>query len=160
MSQFCGFDKYVFDINDSSWRKSKHAFFKFDLSKLTLAQQETGIEFPVELVAFYKKIGYGFVCNDSSLMNSRIMDPKSISDFFKGRGVFQDFPDREKFYSKNKFPFFEVSEVSMLTLDTKDNHLNRENPVYYYGRQIASSLTEFLQKMDLNTDYYLNVNKN
>ena len=159
MSDFCDFEKYIFDMNDSNWRKSKHAFFKFDLSKLISAEKALGIEFPTELVAFYKALGYGFVCNNSSLMNSRIMDPKSISDFIQGLGVFKMFPDRERFMGKCMFPFFEVSEVSMLMLDTSSNKLKGENPVYYYGKLIATSLQEFLQKMDTETDYYLNVDK-
>jgi hypothetical protein len=155
MPDFSEFKKYVFDDKNDDWNDSKHAFFKFDLSILKKVTDEIKMSFPKELVDFYEQIGYGFVCNNKSSVTSRIMDPKSIADFILGRGYYQMFDDKERFTSNDKFPFFEVSELSILTFDLSQANKTNEYPVYYYDKKIAHSLLQFLQKMDEKVDYYL-----
>jgi hypothetical protein len=83
------------------------------------------------------------------------MDPQSIADFILGRGYYQSFEGRERFITNNLIPFFEVSEISVLTFDVSAINQKKECPIYYYDKNIAQSLIQFLHKMDEMDDYYL-----
>lgn len=51
--------------------------------------------------------------------------------------------------------FFEVGEGTYLTLDLKQENEDGKCPVYYFEKKIATSLEEFLKRMDEETDYYI-----
>ncbi|TWK78744.1 Antitoxin YxxD [Bacillus paralicheniformis] len=51
--------------------------------------------------------------------------------------------------------FFEVGEGTYLTLDLDQEQENGICPVYYFEKKIATSLEEFLKKMDEEPDYYI-----
>lgn len=67
---------------------------------------------------------------------------------------FEFYPDIEIYdeFENDKLIFFEGSESALMSIDLNDNN---ENPIYYYDIQIATSLTEFLRKIEENDQYYL-----
>lgn len=69
---------------------------------------------------------------------------------------FEFYPDIEIYdeFENDKLIFFEGSESALRSIDLNDNN---ENPIYYYDIQIATSLTEFLRKIEENDQYYLDL---
>lgn len=116
-----------------------------------------------ELVNFYSEVGYGFIKGSEFNIN-RIMDPYSVRDFRLRVNDFEFYPDIEIYeeFENNKLIFFEGSESALMSIELNENN---QSPVYYYDIQIATSLEEFLRKIQENDKYYLelltekNVNK-
>ena len=82
------------------------------------------------------------------------MDPHSVADFLLDEDDFIDSSIRE-LYPENMLVFFEVGEGTYLTLDLDQEQENGICPVYYFEKKIATSLEEFLKKMDEEPDYYI-----
>ena len=82
------------------------------------------------------------------------MDPYSIRDFRLRVNDFEDYPDIEIYeeFEDNKLIFFEGSELALISLELNENN---RSPVYYYDIQIATSLEEFLRKIEGNDKNYL-----
>lgn len=77
-----------------------------------------------------------------------------VRDFRLRINDFEFYPDIEIYdeFENDKLIFFEGSESALMSIDLNDNN---ENPIYYYDIQIATSLTEFLRKIEENDQYYL-----
>ena len=80
----------------------------------------------------------------------------SVKDFRLRMNDFEFFPDIEIYdeFEENKLIFFEGSESALMSIELSDNP---ENPIYYYDTQIATSLTEFLIKIEENDKYYIDL---
>lgn len=156
MSNFSFLKKYTFEKTFEGFEKNKHAFFKVSDNEIESAEKRLGRNFPAELKQFYKELGYGFVCCnlEGSLFN-RLMAPDEINDFRLGKDVFENDERREYYTEENLLVFYEVSEVSCLRLDLEKESKQGQCPVYYEDIKIANSLEEFLERMDLKPNYYL-----
>ena len=111
--------------------------------------------FPAELNDFFKEIGYGFVRPDQKDFINRIMSPSEIMNFLKGLDIYENDERRSYYLDKNKLPFYEVSEDSLLTIDLQESCCDNKCKIYYYNTKIADSLLEFLERMELEADYYI-----
>lgn len=130
-------------------------FYPVDENEISKVEKELELQFPEELVHFYKEIGYGFI-KGSEFNFNRIMDPYSIRDFRLRINDFEFYPDIEIYdeFEDGKLIFFEGNESALMSIE-----LNGKNkcPVYYYNVQIANSLEEFLRLIEENDQYYLEI---
>lgn len=128
-------------------------FYSVTKSEIKEIENELDLKFPKELVRFYIEVGYGFIKGSEFNIN-RIMDPYSVRDFRLRVNDFEFYPDIEIYdeFENNKLIFFEGNESALMSIE-----LNEENssPVYYYDIQIASSLEDFLRKIEEDDKYYL-----
>ncbi|PZD93018.1 SMI1/KNR4 family protein [Paenibacillus sambharensis] len=155
MSDFSFLKNYIFVEGDAEANKEKHAFYPLKKHDIENAELRLGSSFPKELKDFFEQIGYGFICNPNKSGVNRLMDPSSIVDFMLGEGVYEYDPDREIYDTQNYLVFFEVSEGTYLTMDLNNDQHEEGSAIYYFGEKIASSLKDFLVKMDSQTDYFL-----
>lgn len=104
---------------------------------------------------FYLEVGYGFI-KGSEFNTNRILDPYSVRDFRLRINDFEFYPDIEIYdeFENDKLIFFEGSESALMSIELNNNN---KNPIYYYDIQIATSLTEFLRKIEENDQYYLDL---
>lgn len=83
------------------------------------------------------------------------MDPDTIADITLREGIFEFDPDLEGIYEEDdKLVFFEVNEGVYLTLDLNNPN---QSPVYFFDIQIASSLEEFVRKIDEDSEYFMDM---
>ncbi|WP_350300022.1 SMI1/KNR4 family protein [Peribacillus frigoritolerans] len=122
-------------------------------NEIKVVEKELDLKFPKELVNFYIEVGYGFIKGSEFNIN-RIMDPYSVRDFRLRVNDFEFYPDIEIYdeFENNKLIFFEGSESALMSIELNENN---RNPIYYYDIQIATSLEEFLRKIEENDKYYL-----
>lgn len=155
MERFYKFKKYVYDnSNDKSIWRNKFAFFRVKQESVEQCELELKIKLPSELKDFYREIGYGFVRPDDCFFVDRIMTPNDIVDFIRGNNAYAN-DERRKYYLKEGyFPFYEVSETTCLTIEVNIGS-EYECAIYYEDEKIADSLLEFLNKMEIEADYYL-----
>lgn len=133
----------------------ENSFYPVTESEIEEVGQILNLKIPHELVNFYLEVGYGFIKGSEYNIN-RIMDPYSVKDFRLRMNDFEFFPDIEIYdeFEENKLIFFEGSESALMSIELSDNP---ENPIYYYDTQIATSLTEFLIKIEENDKYYIDL---
>lgn len=131
----------------------ENSFYPVTENEIEEVEKELDLKFPKELVNFYIEIGYGFIKGSEFNIN-RIMDPYSIRDFRLRVNDFEFYPDIEIYdeFENNKLIFFEGSESALMSIEVNENN---RSPVYYYDIQIATSLEEFLRKIEENDKYYL-----
>lgn len=129
------------------------SFYPVTENEIKEVEKELGLKFPKELVNFYMEVGYGFIKGSEFTIN-RIMDPYSVRDFRLRVNDFEFYPDIEIYdeFEKNKLIFFEGSESALMSIELNEKN---SSPVYYYDVQIATSLEEFLRKIEENDKYYL-----
>ncbi|MCM3195755.1 SMI1/KNR4 family protein [Priestia megaterium] len=131
----------------------ENSFYPVTENEIKEVEKELNLKFPKELVNFYIEVGYGFIKGSEYNIN-RIMDPYSVRDFRLRDNDFEFYPDIEIYdkFENNKLIFFEGSESALMSIE-----LNEKNgsPVYYYDIQIATSLEEFLRKIEVDDKYYL-----
>ncbi|MBA4551230.1 hypothetical protein H1043_05555 [Thermoactinomyces vulgaris] len=103
------------------------------------------------------QIGYGFMWTIKDRMSiNRIMDPGSVADLLLGINVYEDYYLSDEFAEESHlFPFFEVGDDIMISLDLSLETDNRNHSVDYTGLKVANSLEEFLRKLDAEQDYYV-----
>lgn len=154
MARFDLMKQYIFEETDERATESKHAFYKLTKEDILDSEKRIGRKFPQELRNFYYEIGYGFMCAHNEDMFDRLMDPGSVADFRLGEGIYESDPETEG-YEENQLAFFEVSETTFITLDLSKEDESGVCPVYYFETEIASSLLEFIERMDEDDDYYL-----
>ncbi|MGE8078331.1 SMI1/KNR4 family protein [Peribacillus loiseleuriae] len=131
----------------------ENSFYPVTESEIEEVEKELDLKIPQELVNFYLEVGYGFIKGSEFNIN-RIMDPSSIRDFRLRINDFEFYPDIEIYdeFENNKLIFFEGSESALMSIEMNDNN---ECSIYYYDIRIASSLEEFLRKIEENDKYYL-----
>lgn len=98
-------------------------------------------------------VGYGFIKGSEFNINV-IMDPYSVRDFRLRVNDFEFYPDIDIYdeFENNKLIFFEGSESALMSIELNEKN---SNLIYYYDIQIATSLDEFLRKIDEDDKYYL-----
>ncbi|WP_191562158.1 SMI1/KNR4 family protein [Metabacillus idriensis] len=131
----------------------ENSFYPVTENEIEEVEKELDLKFPEELVNFYLEVGYGFIKGSEFNIN-RIMDPYSIRDFRLRVNDFEFYPDIEIYdeFENNKLIFFEGSESALMSIELNENN---RSPIYYYDIQIATSLEEFLRKIEENDKYYL-----
>lgn len=129
------------------------SFYPVTINEIKEVEKELGLKFPKELVNFYIEVGYGFI-EGSEFNINRIMDPYSVRDFRLRVNDFEFYHDIEIYdeFENNKLIFFEGSESALMSIELNEKN---SSPVYYYDIQIATSLEEFLRKIEENDKYYL-----
>ncbi|WP_367888091.1 SMI1/KNR4 family protein [Bacillus wiedmannii] len=145
--------KYV--VADKSVKSNQTPIF-YPLRKEEIAEAEDLLEmqFPKELKRFYVEIGYGFLKANKTLIN-RFMDQFSVVDFRLRQDIYEYNPNLDDVDDEESLVFFEVSEISFLTIKFKQENELGQCPIYYGSTKIADSLEEFLIKMEGNPDYYI-----
>lgn len=131
----------------------ENSFYPVTANEIKEVEKELDLKIPKELVNFYIEVGYGFIKGSEFNIN-RIMDPYSVRDFRLRVNDFEFYPDIEIYdeFENNKLIFFEGSESALISIELNKNN---RNPVYYYDIEIATSLEEFLRKIEENDKYYL-----
>ncbi|MDR4887507.1 SMI1/KNR4 family protein [Fredinandcohnia sp. QZ13] len=131
----------------------ENSFYPVTEKEIKEVKKELNLNFPKELVNFYKEVGYGFIKGSEFNIN-RIMDPYSVRDFRLRVNDFEFYPDIEIYdeFENNKLIFFEGSESALMSIELNEKN---NSPVYYYDIQIATALEEFLRKIEENDKYYL-----
>lgn len=131
----------------------ENSFYQVNENEIKEVEKELDLKFPKELVNFYIEVGYGFIKGSEFNIN-RIMDPYSVRDFRLRVNDFEFYPDIEIYdeFENNKLIFFEGSESALMSIELNENN---RSAVYYYDIQVATSLEEFLRKIEENDKYYL-----
>ncbi|WP_405097387.1 SMI1/KNR4 family protein [Oceanobacillus sp. FSL H7-0719] len=131
----------------------ENSFYPVTENEIKEVEKKLNLKFPRELVNFYIEVGYGFIKGSEFNIN-RIMDPYSVRDFRLRINDFEFYPDIEIYdeFENKKLIFFEGSESALMSIDLNDKN---SSPIYYYDIQIATSLEEFLRKIEKNDKYYL-----
>lgn len=131
----------------------ENSFYPVTENEIKEVEKELNLILPKELVNFYIEVGYGFIKGSEFNIN-RIMDPYSVRDFRLRVNDFEFYPDIEIYdeFENNKLIFFEGSESAFMSIGLNEKN---SSPVYYYDIQIATSLEEFLRKIEENDKYYL-----
>ncbi|HFJ9286800.1 MULTISPECIES: SMI1/KNR4 family protein [Bacillus cereus group] len=142
-------------VADESIKSNQTPIF-YPLSKEEIAEAEDllKMQFPKELKRFYEEIGYGFLKTNKTLIN-RFMDPFSVADFRLRQDIYEYNPNFDDVDDEESLVFFEVSEISFLTIKFKQENEIGQCPIYYGSTKIEDSLEEFLIKMEENPDYYI-----
>ncbi|ADK03066.1 TPA: SMI1/KNR4 family protein [Bacillus anthracis] len=136
--------------------KSNQIPILYPLPKEEIAEAEDllKMQFPKELKRFYEEIGYGFLNTNRNLIN-RFMDPISVADFRLRQDIYEHNPNLDDTDDEESLVFFEITEISFLTIRFKEENELGQCPIYSENIKIADSLEEFLIKMDENPDYYI-----
>ena len=140
MIDFSKWMKYVVKTMGES-NNLKHIFYRLTDFDIKGAQEKLNYTIPRELEIFYKQIGYGFLCCEDNEFIDRIMDPNSIVELLDSK---------IEYFKDNMLPFFEIGSGSYITVNIKTGE------IYYFDQIIASSLSDFLNKMDKESNYYIN----
>jgi hypothetical protein len=154
MERFEFLKEYVFELDDDRASESKHSFYKLLRDDIIKAEKRLGFIFPKELRSFYAKIGYGFLCNQTTETVDRFMDPGTVADFRLCEDIYA-MNKKWEYYDERFMVFFEVNEDSFISIDLRAVNANGICPVYYFDKKIANSLKEFLEKMDQKSNYYI-----
>ncbi|EMK2594208.1 SMI1/KNR4 family protein [Bacillus sp. GMs2/2] len=141
-------------VDRSARSKQKSIFYPLPKEEIAEAEGLLKMQFPKELKLFYEGIGYGFLKTNKTLIN-RFMDPFSIVDFRLRQDIYEYNPNLDDVDDDESLVFFEVSEISFLTIKFKQENELGQCPIYYGSTKIADSLEEFLIKMEGNPDYYI-----
>lgn len=138
---------------ESMKANQENSFYPVTENEIKEVEKELYLKFPKELVNFYIEVGYGFIKGSEYNIN-RIMDPYSVRDFRLRDNDFEFYPDIEIYdeFENNTLIFFEGSESALMSIELNEKN---SSPVYYYDIQIATSLEEFLRKIEVDDKYYL-----
>ncbi|AUO14403.1 SMI1/KNR4 family protein [Priestia megaterium] len=138
---------------ESMKANQENSFYPVTENEIKEVEKELDLKFPKELVNFYIEVGYGFIKGSEYNIN-RIMDPYSVRDSRLRDNDFEFYPDIEIYdeFENNKLIFFEGSESALMSIELNEKN---SSPVYYYDIQIATSLEEFLRKIEVDDKYYL-----
>lgn len=142
------FSKWMKYVKKDDDRSLRHVFYRVTDFDIKDAEKILGHKFPKQLDLFYKQVGYGFLCCDDNDSIDRIMDPLAvaqvISDANRDEFVWEDY------VSRGLIPFFELGDELYITISMSNGS------IFYFDRKVADSLSEFLERMDKETDYYSN----
>ena len=142
-----GRDKSVKSMKYDFLKNNSNTFYEVKNSGIQLLEKELGIQIPADLLDFWKNIGYGFIASDNNA--NRIMDHISTIDFRLRQGDFEYMPDIELYdeYETGKLIFFEANESAYISIGYSEENMGK---IFYYDTEIASSLTDFLGKIQIN----------
>lgn len=150
MSTFKFLSQYIVEKTGDS-NNSRHIFYRINEDEIINAEERLAEKFPNQLKEFYLEIGYGFLCTEDKVRINRLMHPDDIADFYCDDEIYAHV-DRDM-YESDEMIFFDLGgEGDFLTLKINGENLGA---VYYFGRKIADTLKGFIEKMDLETNYYI-----
>jgi len=132
---------------------SKNSFYPVTMNEMVEVESDLEINIPKDLKELYLEVGYGFIKGSEYNVN-RILDPLSVRDFRKRQNDFKFMPDIDIYdeFERDKLIFFEASESALMSIGFGDTG---DSAIYYYDIKIASSLKDFLQRIQENDRYYL-----
>ena len=133
--------------------EKKDSFYSVDEESIVTAETAMGIEFPSDLIHFYKEIGYGFLKTDYGNIN-RIMDPISVADFRLLREPYSGDPEAVfyKDYDMDKLVFFEMDSSLYFSIELGND---KKQGIYMFDDKIADSLSSFIELFRENELYML-----
>ncbi|MBY0595889.1 SMI1/KNR4 family protein [Bacillus bingmayongensis] len=146
--------KYIV-ANESVKSNQMSIFYPLPKEEIAEAEELLKMPFPKELKHFYEKIGYGFLEASDRFFFNRFMDPLSVADFRLRQDIYEYDPNIDGVDDEESLAFFEVTELSFLTIKFKQENELDQCPIYYGETKIADSLEEFLIKMVEQPDYYI-----
>lgn len=127
-------------------------FVKIDESEIVQLENALGFCLPYELKAFYKKVGYCYLNCDEYTSNT-FLKPSEVRDFRLKKGIYKYYPEMRLFeeYESDKLMFFECNESHYLSMEIKETG---DCKIYWCDIVIALSLSDFIQKIQKNEDYF------
>lgn len=130
-------------------------FFPVKEEEVEKVESTLGLRFPNELRNFLLEVGFGFLRKSEYNIN-RIMGPASIRDARLKINDYKFYPDIEVYeeLEHEKLIFFEANESALLLIELSDN---KNNAIYYDEIKIADSLEEFLRKVMVDDQYYVDM---
>lgn len=130
-------------------------FFPVKEEEVEKVESTLGLRFPNELRNFLLEVGFGFLRKSEYNIN-RIMGPASIRDARLKINDYKFYPDIEVYeeLEHGKLIFFEANESALLLIELSDN---KNNAIYYDEIKIADSLEEFLRKVMVDDQYYVDM---
>lgn len=149
--------KYILPNEKVSDKKEyehlKHHFFSLSIQEIELINNE--LKIPLELINFYKNVGYGFFFQENKDSFDRFLDVFSFKQINLREDFYEFDPDLELYddeFYQDKLIFFEVNEGVYLLLNKED--IEGKNAIYYFRDKIADSLEEFLSRFDKEGHYF------
>ena len=164
MNNFQFLTKYIIPSESeaklSHYNKYIHHFFPIDPAELANAESSLG-KLPLELVNFYKSIGYGQFHINNGSQNNSIFSIHDLIEINLKMGEHAMDPDLEIydcFSIDTRLLFFNVIEGIYLFIDNIEK--NDSNAIYYFDLKIFDSLNDFLIAMDINPNLLIEISKN
>mgnify|MGYP003372047679 CR=1 FL=1 len=136
--------------NDGIKNGKKMVFYLVGSDEINKAEIRMKKIFPDSLREFYRQIGWGFFGDESKNFINMLMSPSDIADFYCSEGNYEYAEERE-FLSENRFVFFEVDANCHITMKLQNGI---ESGIFFGADKIAESLSEFIKKMSIDTNYY------
>ena len=136
-------------------KKKNNTFYPVSSAEIIEVENTLDILLPKSLKDLYSEIGYGFIKGSENNVN-HILDPYCLRDFRMRENDFEFFPDIEIYdeFEIDKVVFFESNESALMSIGFTENN---KNVIFYYDIPIATSLEEFLQKIQDNDMYYIDL---
>lgn len=109
--------------------------------------------FPVELLEFYKEIGFGFFHRRKNIEN-RLLDPMSMVYMNRQEGYFANEIVKEylNYYNPEQYLlFFQASDSCFLAISRRAE--KGKNAIWYKNNMLEDSLSDFLRLCCDNADY-------
>ncbi len=133
--------------------KEGNSFYPVSTEEIDKLQEILDFPIPDGLKEFWLTVGYGFISGSEYNIN-RVMDPLSTRDFRSREGDFEYAPDIEIYdeCEDGKVIFFEGSESAYISIGQSEEN---KNAIFYYNVKIADSLKEFLEKIMIDDNYYV-----
>lgn len=131
-------------------------FYPLDVTKIAKAEKKMKVKFPKELRDFYEQVGYGFISDGTHDCGiNRLIDPLGCADIRLRESYYECDSDLEMYesYEKKSIIFFEFLEGTYGSIGIKDGK------IYYASQLLADSLTEFLEKMSEDVQYWTKLGK-
>lgn len=144
------FKKYIVDSKNDD-KTTKHSFYVVSEDKIQLAETKLALKLPSELRRFYTLVGYGFFFNIEKNHFNRLLSPLQVAQINLREDFYEFDPDLEIYDETDKLIFFEVNEGIFLTISKET--ISGKNAVYYFDKQISSSLEKFLKEYDENPNF-------
>ncbi len=133
-------------IKEKSIRKFRHMFYPLSATDIHEAVRSFD-PFPIELKAFYEKIGFGnFHCNKEYV--NCLLDPHSLVHVNQRKYRYSYDKEVERALTEGHLIFFRTYMYQYLTIERKD--YNGKNAIYYKKEKIADSLQSFIKDYDDN----------
>ncbi|MEL7657800.1 MAG: SMI1/KNR4 family protein [Bacillota bacterium] len=136
------------------WDKN-NSFYRVTEDAISEAEKTMGFPFPKELIDFYLQIGCGFFEGAKSNVN-RLMGPFSVRDFRLRQNDFEFYPEIELYdhFEDNKLVFFESNLSALISIELGQKEKSK---IYYYNTIIADSLEEFIQRIQEDDSYFVDL---
>jgi hypothetical protein len=79
-----------------------------------------------------------------------LLYPETIVDIYLGREQFEGDPDLEIYDDITKIIFYQVNKGVYILMNISNDNTN----IYYFGKTIADSLEDFMNKLEKDSAYF------